>query len=87
MIVEFRTYRLKPGSVPQAEERFGQALPARTKLSPLAAFWHTEVGPLNRIIHVWPYANFEERTRIRAEALCRFGPAAFVRRFEEVAAL
>ena len=31
MIVEFRTYRLKPGSVPQAEERFGQALPARTK--------------------------------------------------------
>jgi hypothetical protein len=54
MIVEFRTYRLKPGSVAQAEERFGQALPARTKLSPLAAFWHTEVGPLNRIIHVWP---------------------------------
>src|SRR5215469_14849981 len=68
MIVEFRTYRLKPGSVPQAEERFGQALPARTKLSPLAAFWHTEVGPLNRIIHVWPYANFEERTRIRTES-------------------
>jgi len=68
MIVEFRTYTLQPGSVATVEERFGQALPNRAKLSPLAAFWHTEVGPLNRIIHVWPYENFEERTRIRAES-------------------
>src|SRR5579885_3528463 len=68
MIVEFRTYRLKPGTVATAEERFGQALPARTRVSPLAAFWHTEVGPLNRVIHVWPYETMDERTRIRAEA-------------------
>ena len=40
----------------------------RAKLSPLAAFWHTEVGPLNRVIHVWPYKDFEERTRVRAES-------------------
>jgi len=83
MIVEFRTYRLKPGSVPTAEERFGQALPARTKLSPLAAFWHTEVGPLNRIIHVWPYANFAERTRIRAEATKLDGWPPNIREFVE----
>ena len=83
MIVEFRTYRLKPGSVAQAEERFGQALPARTKLSPLAAFWHTEVGPLNRIIHVWPYANFEERTRIRAESQKLEGWPPNIREFVE----
>ncbi len=69
MIVEFRTYRLKPGSVATVEERFGQALPARAKLSPLAAFWHTEVGPLNRIIHVWPYDSFEERTRVRSQKI------------------
>ena len=37
-------------------------------MSPLAAFWHTEVGPLNRVIHVWPYKDFEERTRVRAES-------------------
>ena len=83
MIVEFRTYRLKPGSVAQAEERFGQALPARTKLSPLAAFWHTEVGPLNRIIHVWPYDNFEERTRIRAEGQKLEGWPPNIREFVE----
>ncbi|MBV9858477.1 MAG: NIPSNAP family protein [Alphaproteobacteria bacterium] len=68
MIVEMRTYALQPGTVASFEERFAQALPARAKLSPLAAFWHTEVGPLNRVIHVWPYNSFEDRTRIRAEA-------------------
>jgi len=52
MIIEMRTYTVQPGSVATVEERFGQALPARAKLSPLAAFWHTEVGPLNRVIHV-----------------------------------
>ena len=83
MIVEFRTYRLKPGSVPQAEERFGQALPARTKLSPLAAFWHTEVGPLNRIIHVWPYDSFEARSRVRGEATKLEGWPPNIREFVE----
>src|SRR5256885_8899761 len=68
MIVEMRTYTLQPGTVGQFEERFGAALAVRAKLSPLAAFWHTEVGPLNRVIHVWPYKDFEERTRVRAES-------------------
>ncbi len=68
MIIEMRSYDLRPGTLPEVEKRFGEALPARAKLSPLAAFWHTEVGPLNRVIHVWPYETFEERTRIRAEA-------------------
>ena len=44
MIVEMRTYTLQPGTVAQFEERFGTALAVRAKLSPLAAFWHTEVG-------------------------------------------
>jgi hypothetical protein len=68
MIIEMRTYTLQPGSVATFEQRFGEALPARAKLSPLAAFWHTEVGPLNRVIHVWPYQGLDERARIRAEA-------------------
>src|SRR5438067_11012118 len=68
MIVEMRTYTLQPGTVAQFEERFGAALAVRAKLSPLAAFWHTEVGPLNRVIHGCPYKYFEERTRGRAES-------------------
>jgi NIPSNAP len=74
MIVEFRTYRLKPGSVAEAEKRFGEALTNRTKVSPLAAFWHTEVGPLNRIIHVWPYEDFAQRTRVRSQKIDGWPP-------------
>ena len=36
MIIEMRTYTVQPGSVATVEERFGQALPARAKLSALA---------------------------------------------------
>ena len=68
MIVEMRTYTLKPGTTAQFEERFGAALPVRAKVSPLAAFWHSEGGPLNQVIHVWPYETMDERTRLRAEA-------------------
>ena len=69
MIYEVRTYTLKPGSVAEFEERFGEALPGRQEFSPLAALWHTEMGPLNQVIHVWPYEDLNERNRIRAEAV------------------
>ena len=68
MIYEVRTYTLKPGGVPQFEANFAEALPHREKYSKLAAFWHTEIGPLNQVIHVWPYADLDERTKIREEA-------------------
>ena len=67
MIYEIRTYRLVPGSVAEVEKRFGEAYGHRKKYSSLAAFWHTEIGPLNEIIHVWPYQDLGERARIRAE--------------------
>jgi hypothetical protein len=69
MIIEVRTYQLKPGSVAEVEKRWAEALPAREKLSKLAAFWHSEVGPLNEITHVWTYDSFEQRVAIRAEAI------------------
>ena len=66
MIFEMRTYTLQPGTLAEVEKRFGASLPAREKHSKLAAFWHTEVGPLNQIIHVWAYDNFEHRAAVRA---------------------
>jgi hypothetical protein len=68
MIIEVRTYQLRPGTLAEAEKRFGEALPIREKHSKLAAFWHTEVGALNQIIHVWCYDSFEQRTAVRAAA-------------------
>jgi len=81
MIVEMRTYTLQPGTTAQFEERFGAALPVRAKVSPLAAFWHTEVGPLNQVIHVWPYETMDERTRLRGEATKLQGWPPNVREF------
>jgi hypothetical protein len=66
MIYEVRTYTLKPGSVAEAEKRFGEAVPYRDKYSKLGAFWHTDIGPLNQIIHVWPYESLQQRTEVRA---------------------
>ncbi|MEQ1775525.1 MAG: NIPSNAP family protein [Burkholderiales bacterium] len=69
MIYEMRTYDLKPRSLAEVEKRFGEAYEKRKKYSELTAFWHTEIGPLNQIIHVWPYKDLEERNRIRAAAV------------------
>ena len=66
MIVEMRTYRMKPGSIPEVENRFAEGLRERTKVSPLGAFFHTEVGPLNRIIHCWPYDDLAHRSKVRS---------------------
>jgi len=65
MIYEIRTYTLTPGSIPEFEKRFEAALPSRTLYSELAAFWHTEFGPLNQVIHVWPYDDLGHRTEVR----------------------
>lgn len=69
MLYEIRTYDIKPKSLGEVEKRFGEAYEQRKKLSPLAAFFHTEIGPLNQIIHIWPYKDMAERERIRGEAV------------------
>jgi hypothetical protein len=68
MIIEMRTYTLQPGTLAEVEKRFGESLPVREKHSKLAAFWHSEIGPLNQIIHVWAYESFEHRADVRAAA-------------------
>jgi hypothetical protein len=69
MIYEFRTYTLKPRSVPEVFKRFEEKLPERQKFSKLAAMWHTEIGRLNEITHVWGYDSLGAREKIRAEAV------------------
>jgi hypothetical protein len=65
MIVEMRTYVLKPGTVPVVEALFRDHLQHRTVLSPLAGLWHTLTGRLNSIVHLWPYPSVEERDNVR----------------------
>ena len=66
MIYEVRTYTIRPGTTAEFEERFAKRLPLREKHSKLGAFWHTEFGPLNQVIHVYPYDSLQQRTSVRA---------------------
>ena len=66
MIYEVRTYTFRAGTVAEFVERFAKRLPLREKHSKLGAFWHTEFGPLNQAIHVYPYDDLQHRTRVRA---------------------
>ena len=55
MIYEFRTYDLKPRSVEQFGENTKVKLDGRLNFSALGGFWYTEMGPLNQVVHIWPY--------------------------------
>jgi len=65
MIYDVRTYTLHPGTVAEFEERFAKRKPLREKHSQLGAFWHTDFGPLNQVIHVWPYDSLQQRMAVR----------------------
>jgi hypothetical protein len=69
MIYELRTYTVKPGTL-------GDMVKAASTVSrdirkddfgKLEGYWMTEIGPLNQVMHLWSYSDFEERARLRAE--------------------
>ena len=71
MIYDFHTYDIKPRGVPELERGVAEVLPARLEISPLAGFWHTEAGPLDQIVHIWPYEDAAEREEARREMKAR----------------
>jgi hypothetical protein len=80
VIVEQRTYMLYPGKVPEylaLYEREGLAI-QEPILGHLFGYFSTSVGPLNRIVHLWAYESFEERTRRRAQLVANEDWKAFV---------
>lgn len=67
-IYEMRIYTYQPGAIPKVIESWTNAIPHREKYSPLAAGMFTELGGLNRWVHIWPYKDVNDRNRVRAEA-------------------
>jgi hypothetical protein len=51
--------------MPQVLQRWSAVIQERESLSPLAAGWYTDLGPLSLWIHVWAYKDLGERTRAR----------------------
>lgn len=67
MIHELRIYDLRPGSAPDYLALFQkQGLGAVTRHLPLAGYWLSESGALNRLYHLWIYADLVERATARA---------------------
>ncbi len=68
MIVDHRTYTLKPGQVkPYLELYEREGLPVQSKhLGQPFGWFITEVGNVNQVVHLWRYADLAERDRRRA---------------------
>ena len=72
MIFEIRTYRLKTGATPAYLRLIGEECIAIQKkyLGNLFGYFHSDIGPLNEVVHIWAYADIADRER-RREALLR----------------
>jgi len=68
MIVEMRSYVLHPGKLPEFMRLMGSEGIAieQPVLGRLLGFYSTEIGAINKVIHLWAYDSFEERQRRRA---------------------
>ena len=67
-VYEMRIYTYKPGSIPELLSRWEKALPWREQFSPCAAAMHSELGGLNRWMHIWPYNDLNHRDEVRKAA-------------------
>jgi NIPSNAP protein len=68
MIYELRTYTLKPGA--QAEylrvnKEYGRPIRG-DRFGKFEAGWTTDIGPLNRYVHLWSYADPNAREEARS---------------------
>jgi hypothetical protein len=67
-VYELRVYRLWPGKVPEWMGHFRRGLPVREKYSAPVGVWSTEIGPLNTVVHLWPYRDANHRAEARGAA-------------------
>jgi NIPSNAP len=68
MIYEMRTYRLRTGMVPaylKLVEEEGIAI-QKGHLGQLVGYFFSEIGALNEIVHIWAFADLNDRERRRA---------------------
>jgi hypothetical protein len=69
MIHELRIYTVRQGSLPEMIKN--SATISRDirgdNYGKLEGYWFTDIGPLNRVVHLWTYTDLNERARLRAE--------------------
>lgn len=89
MLLDVRTYRVKPGQLKaqfEVYEKYGK--PAQTKhLGQPLAFLRTETGDPNEYVHIWVYENAADREKKRAAMMADPGWQDYLRRSAELGAL
>lgn len=68
MYVEMRTYTLHPGTTPEYFRIYEtMGMEAQNEiLGHRIGYFHTEIGPLNQVVHMWAYESLDDRDRRRA---------------------
>jgi hypothetical protein len=69
MIYELRTYTIRTGGLAD-QVKAASTLSREIRgdnYGKLEGYWFTDIGPLNRVVHLWSYTDLNERTRLRAE--------------------
>ena len=64
-LFEMRSYDFPAGAIPKVIDAWGPNIEARMGLSKPVGIWYTEIGGLNRWIHMWAYESYEHRTEAR----------------------
>lgn len=61
MIYDMRIYDIRPGGLQAYMDAVREvALPVRRRYGiRLAGWYHTEVGPLNRVVHIWAFRDWD----------------------------
>lgn len=65
MLYEMRVYTVPPGKVPEYYEKFGEIFEKRQAISRMIGMFHTDIGDLNRIMHIWEYESAAHREETR----------------------
>jgi hypothetical protein len=68
MIYEMRSYRMKVGTVPaylKLVDEEGIAV-QKSHLGQLVGYFFSDIGALNEIVHIWAYADLNDRESRRA---------------------
>ncbi len=67
MILEIRTYTLKPGKVDEYWQHYRElfeVFPAPSEKH-LLGYFVSDIGKLNQIVHIWQFKNMAEREAMR----------------------
>ena len=82
MIVEMRTYTVQIGAAAEYLKLYeAEGLPvARLILGNLLGYFYTELGPLNQLIHLWGYADLNDRQKRRAQLMTEPAWQAYIKK-------